>query len=256
LTAPTPGTIDLNADLGEHDGSGYATDEALLDVVTSASVACGSHAGSRDVMLHTVRSAHSRGVVIGAHPSYPDREGFGRRTLSMPLDELAESIRGQILLLAECCGEAGAQMRYVKPHGALYNRAARDPETAAMLARCIRDIGAGLWVLSLPQSEMESAARAAGLATAREAFIDRAYQSDGTLVPRDQPGSVLTGAHYLAIRALRIARDGFVETIDGEDFEIGADSLCVHGDSAEALEIVLGTRALLMEHGFSIRAFV
>lgn len=254
--APQPeNTIDLNADLGEHDGTGYAADDALLGVISSVNIACGAHAGSREVMLRTALSAHERGVVIGAHPSYPDREGFGRRVIDIPMDELEESVREQIRALQSCCMEAGASLRYVKPHGALYNRAARDNDLARMLARCIREIDPQLCVLSPPQGELESAARAAGLRTAREAFIDRAYDSDGSLVARDEPGAVLTGAEELAARAVRIARDGLVEAIDGHDIDIAADSLCVHGDSPNALAIVMSARAALVENGFSIRGF-
>jgi UPF0271 protein len=254
--APQPeNTIDLNADLGEHDGTGYAADDALLGVVSSANIACGAHAGSRDVMLRTVQSAHDRGVAIGAHPSYPDRDGFGRRAMDIPMDELEGSVRDQIRALASCCADAGASLRYVKPHGALYNRAARDPALAAMLAGCIRDVGLHLCVLSPPQGELESAARAAGLRVAREAFIDRAYDSDGSLVARSEFGAVLTGAEELAARAVRIARDGLVEAIDGHDIDIAADSLCVHSDSPDALAVVMCARAALVTHGFSIRGF-
>jgi UPF0271 protein len=256
LNTGTSGTIDLNADLGEHDGDGFAADEALLDLVSSANVACGAHAGNERVMQQTVRSAHQRGVAIGAHPSYPDREGFGRRTMELGLDALRASVREQIILLRRCCDDAGARLGYVKPHGALYNGAARDPRLARMLAECIRDIDAGLVVLSLPRSELEVAARAAGLGIAREAFIDRAYDADGTLVPRDREGAVLHGPRQLALRALRIAREGAVETIDGDEIEVTADSLCVHGDNDEAREIVLSTRQVLLANGYSVASFV
>jgi UPF0271 protein len=256
LNTETPGTIDLNADLGEHDGEGHAADEALLDLVSSANIACGAHAGNERVMVQTVRSADQRGVTIGAHPSYPDREGFGRRTMEIGLDELRASVREQIVALRRCCEDAGARLGYVKPHGALYNRAARDPRLARMLAECIGDVDAGLVVLSLPRSELEVAARAAGLGTAREAFIDRAYDADGMLVPRDRDGAVLHGPRQLAIRALRIASEGTVETIDGDEIEITAESLCVHGDNDEAREIVLATRQVLLANGYSVDSFV
>lgn len=255
MTVQSIRIIDLNADLGEHDGGGYAADEALLDVVSSASVACGAHAGSIDVMERTARAAMERGVSIGAHPSYPDREGFGRRALSIGLDAIVASVKEQIEALGECCSRAGASLRYVKPHGALYGRAANDPELARGLAACFRGIDARLAVLTLPDSAMESEARAAGLAVGREAFIDRAYMRDGTLVPRDLDGAVLNDPEALAARAVRIARDKSVETIDGGTITVDAQSLCVHGDSRNALEIVRLARARLEQNGFTIGPF-
>ena len=255
MTAGPIRTIDLNADIGEHDGDGYAADCALLDVVSSASIACGGHAGSADVMERTAREAMERGVAIGAHPSFPDREGFGRRQVSLGLDAIAASVRDQIDMLAECCLRAGAPVRYVKLHGALYNRAATDPALALVLAECIKGIDAGLVVLTLPASAIERASRAAALTTAREGFIDRAYMRDGTLAPRERDGAVLHDAESLAARAVTIALGKNVETIDGGSIEIDAQSLCVHGDSRNALGIVRLARARLEASGFSVRPF-
>ncbi|MDO8500242.1 MAG: 5-oxoprolinase subunit PxpA [Gemmatimonadaceae bacterium] len=248
-------SIDINADLGEHDGDGYAADEAILDVVSSASIACGAHAGSLEVMRRTVVAASERGVSIGAHPGYPDREGFGRRDLQLGPVEMAASIAAQIELLSRCCDEAGARLRYVKPHGALYNRAARDAELAKLLAGCVAQVSESLVVLTLPGSELEREATARGLAVAREAFIDRAYQSDGALVPRDQQGAVIEDPGIAAARAVEIVLDGRVRAMDGSVVAISAQSLCMHGDSRNALATVRLARSRLEESGIRILPF-
>ncbi len=248
-------SIDLNADLGEHDGDGGDADAAMLDVVSSASISCGAHAGSRAVMEMTVEAALERGVSIGAHPSYPDRAGFGREELNMRVDLIVESVREQIEELAEVCAAANATLSYVKPHGALYNRAARDAELATALIDCVMRIDPDLVILALAGSTMEDECRSAGLAVAREAFIDRAYMSDGTLVSRDRAGSVIHDAALAADRALEMALDGFVRAIDGTPLTITPDSLCVHGDSRNAIGVVSAARRRLEEEGFTITSF-
>jgi UPF0271 protein len=255
VTAEETHSIDLNADLGEHEGNGYAADFALLDVVTSANIACGGHAGSPDVMRLTVAAASGRGVSIGAHPGYPDREGFGRRELNLGIETILASVQAQIELLAECCAVEGARLRYVKPHGALYNRAVRDEELARLLAARIANVDRSLMILTLPGSALEREARSTGLTVAREAFIDRAYSSDGTLVPRDTPGAVIEDPGMAATRALEMARDHTVTTLGGVPIGISPDSLCVHGDSRHALETVRLARQKLEDAGFAVRAF-
>jgi Uncharacterized proteins, homologs of lactam utilization protein B len=249
-------TIDLNADLGEHDGDGAAADSAMLDVVSSANIACGVHAGSPEVMEMTVKAAIARGVAIGAHPSYPDREGFGRRELGLSIDEVIDSMRDQIGALAKCCNALGARLSYVKPHGALYNRASGDVELAKAIASCVADIDPALTVLALSGSALEHESRNAGLKVAREAFMDRAYKSDGMLVPREQEGAVIADAATAADRASSIAINHKIEAIDGKVVSAWADSLCVHGDSPNAIDIVRAARKKLEGLGLTIEPFV
>ncbi len=249
--------IDLNADLGEHDGDSdaAAADAAMLDVVSSASIACGAHAGSDDVMRLTVEAALERGVTIGAHPSYPDRAGFGRREINLTIQEITESVTAQIDRLSSHCVAAGARLAYVKPHGALYNKAARDSELAAAIAECVRQADPNLVMLALPGSSLNEESLSAGLTVAREAFIDRAYMRDGTLVPRDRVGAVLSNADDAADRALEMVRDNSVVALDGTSLSIHPDSLCVHSDSVNALAIVIAARRRLEEAGFLISPF-
>lgn len=248
-------SIDLNADLGEHNGDGASRDASMLDVVSSASIACGAHAGSREVMEMTVNAALERGVTIGAHPSYPDREGFGRRETGIPVDEIIDSVREQIILLEQICAGAGAKLAYVKPHGALYNRAARDTELAQALAQCVVATNPRLAVLALSGSMLESESRAAGLSVAREAFIDRAYMADGTLMPRDKFGAVINDVSIAGARAVELAKYGAIRAFDGKRVFVPADSLCVHGDSTNAIEIVSTARRRLEEIGITIGPF-
>jgi len=249
-------SIDLNADLAEHDGAGYDADDAMLAVVSSASIACGAHAGSREVMERTVAAARDRGVSIGAHPGYPDREGFGRREVGLPLDRIMSSVREQIFLLAECCERQGAYLGYVKPHGALYNRAAGDAQLARALIECVASIDSRFVLLAPRGSAMEREGRSAGLAIAREAFIDRGYLPDGSLVPRDHQGAVLVDPEAAARRAVSMAREGIVTAMDGSVVEISPQSLCVHSDSPNALSIVTLVRQRLEAADIAIRAFV
>ncbi len=248
-------SIDLNADLGEHDGDRFAHDNAILNVVSSASIACGAHAGSVAVMRRTVAAACGRGVSIGAHPAYPDREGFGRRNSALSIADVGRSVVAQIQQLMDCCAGEGAKLGYVKPHGALYNRAVGDAELATELVQRIADLDDSLVILTLPDSALARAAIEAGMNVAREAFLDRAYMADGSLVPRSREGAVIHDTSLAARRALEMARDRRVTTVDGGRIEIDAESFCVHGDSRNALETVTEARHLLEAAGFSIAAF-
>lgn len=248
-------SIDLNADLGEHDETGFDADFAMLDVVSSASIACGAHAGSAEVMRATVAGAYERGVSIGAHPGYPDREGFGRRELGIGVETILASVEAQIELLAECCAVEGARLSYVKPHGALYNRAARDQGLARVLAGCVARFDSSLVMLALAGSQLETESRSHGLTVAREAFIDRAYLADGTLVSRDRPGAVIDDPEIAAFRAVGMARDRRITTIDGLSIDVEADSFCVHGDSRNTLDTVRLTREKLEQAGFAVHPF-
>jgi len=248
-------SIDINADIGEHDGEGYSADSLLLDIVTSASIACGKHAGSLEVMRRTVALAYERRVSIGAHPGYPDREGFGRREIGLSLEKILDSFEIQIQNLQACCDAEGALLRYVKPHGALYNRAVKDSELAGLLAASVVRLDSSLVMLALAGSALETESRAHGLRSVPEAFIDRAYLSDGTLVPRGREGAVIEDSAAAAARAVTLATGEGVQTLDGSVIVIEAKSLCVHGDSRNALDTVRLARARLTEADFTIAPF-
>ncbi len=249
-------TIDLNADLGEGFGRyRLESDGDLLDVVSSANIACGFHAGDPVVMAETVSRAVARRVVIGAHPSYPALQGFGRRDLALSATEVEAVTVYQIGALAAFCAANAAKLRYVKPHGALYNRAANDAEIAKAIARAIRSVDASLLLLGLDGTVMLTAAQDAGLEVAREAFVDRAYQADGRLVPRDQPGALLDDVGVVVERALRMVTERYVIAIDGTRRIVRPDSLCVHGDGPHAVAIVRALRVRLESAGVEIAPF-
>jgi UPF0271 protein len=223
--------------------------------VTSASVACGAHAGGTERMRATVRAARAAGVAVGAHPGYPDRAGFGRRELGADPADIERWVVEQIEALRRICREEGVRLRYVKAHGALYHRAARDAGAAAALASAVARVDRALVVLAPPGSAMLAAARSAGLATAREAFLDRGYRSDGTLAPRAAPGGVVAGDEEVAARALALARGEAILDVDGNPLRVAADSLCVHGDSRDAPRHARAARARLLEAGFTLAPF-
>lgn len=249
-------TIDLNADLGEGFGSSRSSeDETLLEIVSSANIACGFHAGDATTMRHTVHVARERGVAIGAHPSYPDIPGFGRRELGVSPREVEHHVRYQLVALGDICAAEGAALVYVKPHGALYNRAARDPEVARAIVTAIRAVNPALTLLGLPSSEMSRAAEEKSLRFANEAFVDRAYTSDGRLAPRSEPGSVIHDVSTAVDRAMTLVADGSVVAIDGRELRIEAQSLCVHGDNPAAPAILRELRTRLVESGVRIAPF-
>ncbi|GIG61074.1 UPF0271 protein [Longispora fulva] len=243
--------MDLNADLGEGYGRWHLTDdEALLDVVTSANVACGFHAGDPSIMRRVCAAAADRGVRIGAQVSYRDLAGFGRRAMDVPADELADEVTYQIGALRVFAEAAGGTVSYVKPHGALYNRVVDDPTQAAAVVAGIVRAGGRLPVLGLPGSALHEAAGAAGLPTVAEAFADRAYTARGTLVPRGTPGAVLEPEAAVA-QALGIARESRVTAVTGEVVVVEARSICVHGDSPGAVAVGRAIRAALAVEPFA-----
>lgn len=248
-------TIDLNADMGEGFGRYRLNDEQLLDLVTSASIACGYHAGDPVVMRESVTGAVRRGVVIGAHPGYPDLIGFGRRELAATPDEIYAYVAYQVGALQGICAAAGGRLRYVKPHGALYNRAARDEAAADAIARAVCGVDSSLALLGLAGSTMIAAAERVGIRAVSEAFIDRAYRADGSLVPRSESGAVLSDIESVAERALRIVLERKVRTIDGSVIELEAESLCTHGDGPHAAAIVGAVRHHLEAAGVTVAAF-
>jgi UPF0271 protein len=247
-------SIDLNSDLGETwNGEPTADDEAMFAVVSSASIACGFHAGDEESMRASVERAARLGVAVGAHPSYADREGFGRRDQNPEPGVLRTQVAQQLDALAA----AGADIRYVKPHGALYNRIAMDPVQARAVAEAIagfaRAAGRPLPVLGLGGAIAE-AAHDVGLPFVREAFLDRAYTAGGALVPRSRAGAVLHSVEVVTARALRLVRERVIESIDGGLVDADAASLCVHGDTAEAVAMARAVRAALEAEGVAIRA--
>jgi UPF0271 protein len=249
-------SIDLNADLGEGFGRyRIGNDEELLSVVSSANIACGFHAGDPLTMRETVAAAIARGVAIGAHPGYPDLMGFGRRELGASPDEIGSYVVYQVGALRAVCAAQGARLRYVKAHGALYNRAVTDRAVAAAIATAVRAVDPTLVMLGLAGSALIDAGREAGLRTASEAFADRAYAGDGSLVPRTQPGAVLHTIDAAVGQGIRLARDGRVRIVDGRDLEVHADSICVHGDTPGAIELVRSLRNALTAAGITVTAF-
>jgi UPF0271 protein len=251
-----PLTIDLNADLGEGFGrSREAEDEALLDFVSSANIACGFHAGDATTMRDTVKAAKLRHVTIGAHPSYPDIPGFGRRELGFSPREIALHVGYQIRALRDVCGMERAKLSYVKPHGALYNRAARDREAAAAVVAAIRDVEATLTLLGPADSEMSREAHRAGIAFATEAFVDRAYKRDGSLVPRHEEGAVIHDVKSAVQRAVMMVKGQTISADDGTELRIFAQSLCVHGDNPDAPAILRALSARLKESRVVIAPF-
>ena len=244
--------IDLNADLGEADNL-TPSDVAVLDSISSASIACGFHAGSADVMQATSAAANARGVAIGAHVSYRDRDGFGRRELEVPPEQLLADIEEQIALLRQAAGPA--EVRYVKPHGALYNRMGRDPDTASVVIEAVRRCDPPVMLLAQAGTDVLDRGRDAGLVVVGEAFCDRTYRPDGALVSRSEPGAVITDPDEVARRAVSLVLHGGIEATDGYWLAIMADSLCVHGDSPGAAESTRASRAALIEAGITIRSF-
>ena len=242
------GAVDLNADLGE----GASTDEALLGIITSANVACGGHAGDEETMRRTVRLAKERGVGVGAHPSYPDREGFGRRVAPMPPTRLTDVLAGQIRVLRDITAAEGVPLQHVKAHGALYNLAVRDEAVAEAIGRAMLAVDASLIAVALAGAPMGEVFARLGLRVVREAFVDRGYLADGTLVPRDRPGALLTDPIQAGARAVGMIRSGRVASVDGGEAPVDAQTLCLHADTPGSAAIAAATRRALEEAGIRI----
>jgi UPF0271 protein len=246
--------IDLNADVGESYGPWpMGADEALIPLVSSVNIACGAHAGDPATILRAAELAARHGVAIGAHPGYPDLAGFGRRDLAMTAAELRASLIVQIGAVQAAAQVVGSSVRHVKPHGALYNRAARDPEIAAVVAAAVHDLDPSLVLVGLAGSTSIAAGRAAGLAVCEEAFADRRYEADGSLRSRLLPGAILEAA-AAAEQALGIVRDGWVVAGDGTRLAVRADTICIHGDSPDAVAIARAVIATLGDGGIRIEA--
>lgn len=249
-------SIDLNADLGESFGVWrLGADEQLLDLVTSANVACGFHAGDPLTLRRTCELAADKGVRIGAQVSYRDLAGFGRRFLDVAPDDLAADALYQLGALDAMCRAADTRVRYVKPHGALYNAVVHHEAQAAALAEAVAAYDRTLPVLGLPGSALLRLAAAAGLPTVTEFFADRAYRLDGTLVPRSEPGAVLDDPDEIAARAVRLCTEGTVVATDGTRVSVPAATICLHGDNPQAVEAARRVRAALAAAGVGIAAF-
>lgn len=246
--------IDLNSDIGESFGAWrMGADEDVLDHVTSANIACGFHAGDPATMRRTVELAHARGVAIGAHPSLPDLQGFGRREMRIDADEAHALVIYQVGALAAFARAAGSALTHVKPHGALYTMAARDRGLAEAIARAVHDVDARLVLVGLAASELTAAGARAGLRVAHEAFADRRYLADGRLVARSQADAVIEDVEAAVAQAVSIATRGVVGTIDGSTRAIQADTICVHGDRAAAGEFARRLRSALLDAGVALR---
>lgn len=249
--------IDLNSDMGESFGAyTIGDDESMLKLVSSANVACGFHGGDPTVMRRTVRLCGQMSVAVGAHPSYPDLQGFGRRNMSMTPEEVYDICLYQVGAIAGFCRATGAVLQHVKPHGALYNQAAKDINLARAIAQAVKDSSnhSDLILLGLANSQLQTAALELSVPFAGEVFADRAYQPDGTLLPRSQPGAVIHSPSEAAQRALQMATRGEVTASDGfTTIKVRAHSICVHGDTKGAVEMALQIKKILEEAGIQIR---
>jgi 5-oxoprolinase (ATP-hydrolysing) subunit A len=249
--------IDLNSDLGESYGAWrMGDDETMLAIVSSANIACGFHAGDPAGIWRTVKAAVDKGVSIGAHVSYPDRVGFGRRDMDVTSGELIADVIYQIGALKGMAAAAGTNVGYVKPHGALYNRISHDPKQGQAVIDAIKAIDPSLVLMGLANAPILKLAQASGLKTVAEAFADRAYTPDGQLVSRREQGAVLHDTQLIARRMLQLARQGTLEAINGSTINIDAQSICVHGDSPGAVAIAQEIRRTFEADGITVRSFL
>ena len=248
--------LDLNADVGESFGAWTLGDDAaVLDVVTSANVACGFHAGDPLTLRTTCAYAAERGVVVGAQVGYRDLAGFGRRFVDVPADALAADVIYQLGALSAMAHVAGTRVAYVKPHGALYNAIVHHEAQAQAVVDAVAAVDTSLPILGLPGSVVLERASAAGLRAVSEAFADRAYTPEGRLVPRTEPGAVLHDPAEVAARVVRLAREGLVAAVDGTDVEVRAESVCIQGDTPGAVEMARSVRRALEAAAIEIRPF-
>jgi UPF0271 protein len=242
--------IDLNADVGE----GTTGDPELMRSITSANIACGFHAGDPGTMRATIELARAHGVAAGAHPGFPDLDGFGRRELQVAPRDVEDFVVYQVGALAAIAAAQGVRLQHVKPHGALFNMAARDAALADAVARATATIDKSMMLFGLPGSELNAAGRRAGLRTACEAFADRAYQPDGALVSRQQPGAVIHDPETVVQRALRMVREQAVDAVDGTTVPLIVDTICVHGDTPGAAELAMRIRKAFEDAGIEVKA--
>ena len=245
--------VDLNSDLGESFGRyTIGSDDRIIPLITSANIACGFHASDPVVMMKTVNMVKKAGTGAGAHPGYPDLMGFGRRNMNVSHDEAKAYTLYQISALGGMCKAAGVKLSHVKPHGAMYNMAGKDYELSKAICEAIKEYDPSLIVMGLAGSQMVKAARDMGLKTAEEVFADRAYEEDGSLVARSKPGAMIEDEDEAIARVVRMIKEGKVQAITGNDIDIKADSVCVHGDGEKALLFVEKIRKALTDEGIEI----
>jgi UPF0271 protein len=242
-------SVDLNCDLGE----GSAGEPELMSFVTSANIACGGHAGDTETMRTSVLLALQHGVALGAHPGFVDREHFGRREQKTAPGEVRELVLSQTRSLQKIAQAHQAVLQHVKPHGALYNQAARDPVLAGAVVDAVAELDAGLVLFAPAASQLLAAALKKGLPVASEVFADRTYQRDGSLTPRTRPDALIVDEHDAVMRVLGLVREGRVRAVDGTELALRADTICVHGDGAHALPLVQALRRALAQAGIAVR---
>lgn len=248
-------TVDLNADLGESYGNySIGDDAAIIPLISSANVACGFHASDPSVMQQTVERIRQSGTTgIGAHPGFPDLMGFGRRYMALSMPEVRSIMLYQLGALDGFCRIAGVEMNHVKPHGALYNATFTDAELARTIAEAVKEYNPKLKLMGLSNQNLVRAGEEAGLEVRHEVFADRAYEDDGTLVSRRKEGAMVTDTDIAVDRVIRMVKEGKVESVNGRDIDIQADSICVHGDGPKALEFVKEIRRQLAENDIGIK---
>ncbi len=242
-------SIDINCDLGE----GFPHDSELMKYISSANIACGFHAGDRDTMRRTVGLAIENNVAIGAHPGYPDRENFGRTSMSLTPERVCGIVSEQILVLKAICEEMGVNLNHVKPHGALYNQSAKDSELAAAIADAVNSIEPQLILFGLSGSVSISAAMVVGLRTASETFADRTYQPDGVLTPRSHPNALIENDDDAIAQALGFVQNGTVAAVTGEIVKVRCDTICIHGDGEHAVSFAKKIREAFENEGIEIK---
>jgi UPF0271 protein len=246
--------IDLNSDLGESFGAWtMGMDSEVMTHISSSNIACGWHAGDAEVMVKTVRAAKAKGVAVGAHPGYPDLLGFGRRNMACTADELYAYTLYQVGALKSICESEGLELQHVKPHGAMYNQAAKDQKLAKAIVEAVKSAGKGIILLGLANSAFETACTELGVPFASEAFADRGYMPDGSLVPRSQPGAFIHDPDEAAARMVKLVKEGTVKTPDGQELKLKAHSICMHGDSPEAVKMAEVVRAAMEKNGIAVK---
>ena len=235
-------------------GEGCGNDAELMDFVSSVNIACGFHAGDAATMRKTVATAIEKGVAIGAHPSFPDRDGFGRNTMNLPSNQVYDIVLEQIIALRDICNETGGKLRHVKPHGALYNQAARDPKLANAFAMAVKAVDENLILFGLSGSFLISEAQNCGLRTASEVFADRTYSSDASLTPRSEPNALIHETEISVAQVLHMVKNQTVTSTDGKTINLDADTICIHGDGENAVDFARAIRRKLIENGIEIQA--
>ena len=243
------GKIDLNCDMGE----GFATDTLIMPLISSANIACGYHAGGGELMHQTIRLAMQHQVAIGAHPSFNDREGFGRREMQLSGDEIHAIVTDQVNSILNAAKAEGTRLTHVKPHGSLYNMAANDPMVADAISRAIKEIDASLILYGLPDSASESSAKAHGLRFYREVFSDRTYTNKGRLTPRQEPHALIETAEQSLAQVLQIILHQTIRSTDGQEISIQADTICIHGDGEHAVAFAQMIKQSLIQQGIAIK---